>query len=139
MSRSKGAHSKRSLLALHDMERLALNPIEMLKTVYEEAMSAYKRERGLSDKGDAGPGYLAIAGKAASDLASYKHPKLSAIAIQDFSDDSTTESLTTREAIEIIKSDPFLPRQIETTQIIESSSSAINTPYLPAGIDKDEK
>lgn len=97
------------------MERLGINPIEMLNEVYQEAMQSYKSGRGMSDKGDPGAAYLAQALGAAKSLASFKHPTLSALAIKDMKEldeAAKTKPLTTREAIEIIKSDPFNPTSI---------------------------
>lgn len=139
---NKRSFNKRTLLAHHDMERLSLNPIEMLKTIYDEALNAYRSGRGLSDKGDAGAAYLSVAGKAASDLAGYKHPKLSAMAIADFTEDSEKRrALTTEEAINIIKGDPFAPegvRAIDTKRVLESLKSTIQIPSLPMGESNED-
>lgn len=138
----KGSFSKKTLLAINDMERLGVNPIEMLKQVFDESFRAYKDERGYSNKGDAGAGYLAVAGKAASDLASYKHPKLSAMAIADLTDaNSSDRVLTTEQAIAIIKSDPFAPESIQgldTSRVVESMASTIENPALPIGDANNE-
>lgn len=132
----KGSINKKTLLATHDMDRLGINPIEMLKQIFDESMNAYRKERGLTKRGDSGAGYLAVAGKAAADLASYKHPKLSAIQIKDVTnDEATSDVINTEKAIEIIKNDPFA---LSSAQIVETINSTIQTPFLPSGV-KDEK
>lgn len=132
----KGSVSKKSLLASYDMERLGVNPIEMLKTIYDESLEAYRSGRGLTKMGDTGSAYLAVAGKAAADLASYKHPKLSAVQIKDVSnEDSTNDVINTERAIEIIKSDPFA---ISSAQVVETMKSTIQSPFLPSGIGDDK-
>lgn len=135
----KGRPNKNSLLAHSDMERLGANPIEMLVEVYKEAMQAYRSGRGYGEKSDAGSQYLAVAGKAAIDLAKFKHPTLSAVAIKDMSEDSAKAPLSTREAIDVLKSDPFAPKEIKeipTDRIVDAMKSQINTPFLPSGKDE---
>lgn len=126
-----------NLLAHADLDRLGANPIEMLVEVYREAMTAYRAGRGITEKGDNGAQFLAVAGKAAVDLAKFKHPTLSAIAVKDVSENnSDKEPLTTREAIDVIKSDPFAPKEIKnipTDRIVEAMNSSIQSPLLPTG------
>lgn len=134
----KGRPNRTTLLALGDMDRLGVNPIEMLVEVYREAMNAYKTGRGYGEKSDAGSQYLAVAGKAAIDLAKFKHPTLSAIAVKDMTQESERAPMTTAEAIDVIKSDPFAPKEIkeiETDKILQAMNSHINTPFLPTGKD----
>ena len=129
--RKPGIPNRTSLLATADMDRLGINPIEMLKQVYDEAMEGYRAGRGVSDKADTGAAWLSVARSAASDLASFKHPKLSAVAIKDLTQDSdTSRPVTTQEAIEIMKQDPFA---VKTADVIEQIKSSIDTPKLPGG------
>ena len=116
------------------MDRLGINPIQMLKEVYDRAISAYDSARGYSDKSDAGAGYLSVAGKAAADLAKFKHPTLAALAVKDMTDPkSESKPMTTQQAIEVIKSDPFSPKSIEASDVIDAMKSNITTPLLPIG------
>lgn len=132
-----GSKNKRSYLAIEDLERLGCNPIEKLLEIAQMNIDAYKCGRGLSDRGDAGPQYLANATRAYIELAKFKHPTLSAVAIKDLSDDSNTKKpLSTAEAIEVLKKDPFAPKdfkEIPTEKIMDAMSSNIQTPFLPAG------
>ena len=124
--------------AMIDFDRLGINPIECLWECFQEAMKSYKEGRGMSDKGDPGSQYLAVATKAATELASYKHPKLSAIAFKDLSDNDTKTPLTTAQAIEILKADPFAPKEIKdisTDRIVNAMNSTIKNPMLPSGVD----
>ena len=133
--------NKLNILAHNDLDRLGANPIEMLVEVYREAMQAYKSGRGITDKADNGAQFLAVAGKAAVDLAKFKHPTLSAIAVKDMTPESEgKEPLTTAQAIDVIKSDPFAPKEIKeipTDRIVEAMNSPLNAPFLPMG--KKEK
>lgn len=147
----KGVPNKVSLLAKHDLDRLGLNPIEELhrciqelKELKEEALKAYKEMRGYGEKADAGTQYLANAIKAVSDqaviannLAKFKHPTLSAIALKDLNEDASHKApLNTAQAIEVLKLDPFATKELKempTERIIESMNSTINAPALPLG------
>lgn len=136
LERKKGRGNRLNILAHEDLKRLGANPIEMLVEVYKESMAAYKSMRGYSEKSDAGAAYLSVAGKAAVDLAKFKHPTLSAVALKDVSQDSDKTPLTTSQAIDIIKNDPFAPpeiKDIETDKIVDAMNSTINAPFLPTG------
>lgn len=124
---------KRSFLAIHEMERLKIRPIEMILTVYTRALAAYDEARGLSDKSDAGAAYLAVAGQMATKLAAFQYPSLSAMAVGEMSKESKdVKPMTTAEAVRIINSDPFLKKQLITDlPTIESD------PILPIGVTKD--
>lgn len=132
-----GRPNRANILAHKDLERLGLNPIEMLAEVYKEALAAYRSGRGLTDKGDAGAQYLAVAGKAAVDLAKFKHPTLSAIAVKDATEsEKDSRVISTAQAIDIMKADPFAPKELKdipTTDIVDAMKSQINTPFLPEG------
>lgn len=149
--RPVGSPSKISMLAHKDMERLGINPIEELnrcmqelKELKEEALKAYKSMRGYGEKNDAGTQYLASAIKAVSDqasiahnLAKFKHPTLSAIAVKEISDGtSERQPLNTAQAIDILKADYFAPKELKETpteNIVEAMKSTINAPFLPSG------
>ena len=124
----KGLPNKLSMTALADLERLGLNPIEMMKQVFDEAMTAYKSGRGYSDKNDAGTGYLAVAAKMATDLAKFKHPTISGIAIADLrGQDEAKEPMTTEQALKIIQSDPFAPESLkglDTSRVVEMMTTS---------------
>lgn len=130
--RKPGVPNKTSLLATADMDRLGINPIEMLKKVFDEAMNSYY-EGGKSPDAKIDPSaqYLSIARAAASDLASYKHPKLSAVAFKDLSNPGdAAKPATTQEAMKILKQDPFA---IKTEEVVKQIDSTIQTPALPVG------
>jgi hypothetical protein len=101
-----GTINKKSLLAIAELERLSANPIEMLNEVYLKAMEAFKDPANNKN-----PAYLATALQAASKLASFRYPTLSAVSIKDLElDKIDVKPMTTREAIEIILKDPFLKK-----------------------------
>ena len=147
----KGVPNKISLLAKNDLDRLGINPIEELhrcmqelKELKEEALLAYKSMRGYSSEKDVGPQYLANAIKAVSDqasiahnLAKFKHPTLSAIAVKELSDGhNERQPLNTAQAIDILKADYFAPKELKETpteNIVEAMKSTINAPFLPSG------
>lgn len=137
----RGKPNKISLNALTDLDRLGINPIEMLWECYQEAMKSYREGRGMSDKGDPGSQYLAVATKAATELAGYKHPKLSAIAVKDMTESDQRKAITTAQAIAILKADPFATKEvqeiIETKSVVEAMESTIQKPLLPIGEAND--
>lgn len=136
----KGIPNKLSMNAILDMDRLGINPIEALWECYQEAMKSYKSGRGMSEKGDAGSAYLAVATKAATELANYKHPKLSAIAVKDMSENTGKSPITPEQAIRALQNDPFAPKEIKeikTEEIIKTMNSTIKTPSLPFGNENE--
>lgn len=131
---------RHSLLAIYELDRLGLNPIEMLAETYKLALEAYKSGRGWNDRGDAGAAYLGVAVKAASDLAKFKHPTLSAVGIKDLDSAEPKETINTAKAVEVLKSDPFAPKEIKeipTDRIINALNSTIQSPFLPSGRRED--
>ncbi len=129
-----GIPNKNSLVARAEMDRLGINPIEMLKRVFDEAMKSYETGRGMTEKGDSGVGYLATACAAAKELAGFKHPKLSAIAVKDVTSEESQArvSMTTQEALKVLQSDPIL-KQVTTGQVVEAMATPMDAPILPKG------
>lgn len=126
-----GLPNKKSLLARADMDRLGINPIEYLNRVFTEAMNSYEKSYP-TEKGDPRPGYLAIARSAASDLASYYYPKLSQVAVKDFTKEQDAANLmSTKDAVKVIESDPF--KQIQTKDVVDQINSSIEVPNLSKG------
>lgn len=77
-----------------------LDPIDMLYEIY-----FLSRDRSQEVGDDTAASYLSVAGKAASDLAKYIYPTLSAIKI-----DQTVKNenaMTVKEAMKVIMEDPF--------------------------------
>lgn len=148
MARPPGVPHKRSFLAIYELDRLGIEPIQMLFECYNEAMKKYKALQIDGDDQesdheysknsrkapmiDTGHNYLNAAIAAASKLASYKYPTLSALAIKDMADlekAKDAKPLTTADAIRIIKSDPFMAK--------EMSIEPKETPNeLPMGLNK---
>lgn len=143
MARTPGAKARRTLMAYEDIERLGIDVLENLMETRKMALDAYKSGRGLSDKGDAGVGYLGLVMRADIELLSLKYAKLSAIAFKDISDNTSSEkTISTAEAVEIIKNDPFSPpeiKNIETDRVLDAMKSNIATPFLPSGMDEINK
>jgi hypothetical protein len=141
-----GAVRRASLSAHVDMDRMKINPIEMLKEVFDESMKAYRSGRGYGESGDAGPYYLSVAEKAATCLARFKHPTMAPITVQDlYKDNKEASILTTEQAVSALKADPFAPKEVKeisTERVINAMESQIKEPFLPAGIidklDQDE-
>jgi hypothetical protein len=119
------------------LERLGCNPIEKLLEIAQMNIDAYKSGRGLSEKGDSGPSYLANATRVYIELAKFKHPTLSAVAIKDMADHNEGKApLSTAAAIEVLKADAFAPnsfKEIPTEKILDAMSSGLNAPFLPSG------
>jgi hypothetical protein len=130
--RKPNAFKRTSLMAISDIERLGLNPIEMLAEVYNLALKGYKEGRGISEKADNGAAWLAVARQAADNLASYKYPKLAAMAVKDMTDPANeAKPLTTAEAVKVLEQDPF--KTVSDAQVIDGMQSNIQTPMLPGG------
>jgi hypothetical protein len=143
--------SARSMLASYDLNRLGVNPIEeAVKAVREldelkkTALEAFKQMRGYGESGDAGTQYLATAVKCVAEkasinlkLARFKHPELSAVAFKDVSGDhEETKPMTTLDAVNIIKNDPFAPAAVKnanTDDVLKAMESPLETPFLPIG------
>lgn len=154
-NRQKRGIDVRSMMASYELDRLGVNPIEELtrcmnelKDLKNEALAAYKSMRGYGEKNDAGTQYLASAIKAVSDqaaiaktLAGFKHPTLSAVAVKDVTDSNTSKApMTTSQAIETLKSDPFAPqslKEIPTERILDAMNTPLNAPFLPSGNKND--
>ena len=139
MAENKGPRQKirrGSYLAIHEAQRLGLNPIEMLAEVYQLAIQGYKDNRGITDKMDGGAQWLAVARQAADSLANYVHPKLSAVAVHEImamDEQNKRASMTTEEAIKVISEDPFLKNQVKNRDVIEQINVVREKPLLPVG------
>lgn len=150
-TKGKGAISAKSLLASFHLDRLGHNPLEeVIKAIKEldelksESLRAFKELRGYSSSADAGTQYLATAVKCVTDkaainlkLARFKHPELSAIAIQDVSDRGDDKApMTTADAIRVIAADPFAPasiKDVNTDDVIKAMNTHFDAPALPIG------
>lgn len=131
---------KTSHLAINEAKRLGLNPIEMLAEVYQLAIDGYKKDRGITDKSDSGAQWLSVARAAADSLASYVHPKLSAIAVHELislEQQNKSKVMTTEEAVTVIMQDPFLKSKVHDSDIVEQMTKAREKPLLPVG-EKNE-
>lgn len=120
MAEARGRLQKKSFLAIYELEKRGVEPIDMILDVYKAAMKSYLERHG--SQFDPGSPYLSIALKAAERLASYKYPTLTAMAIKDISEaDKSAKPLTTAEAIKIIQADPFAPpeiKRIDTNELL---------------------
>lgn len=128
-----------ALLAIDKLERLGCEPLAEIV----EAMKYAKKktieggnidENGRSDQSQ----FLALWIKSAETLAKFKHPTLSAIAIQDISEsDKDKRVMTARDAIEVIKRDPFSPssvKNISTEKVLDAmEETGKMLPKLPEG------
>jgi hypothetical protein len=139
MAKPLGALNKRTMLAVEDLNRIGINPIEEIA----EAMQFAKKmalkggnfdSDGKTDQAQWGALWL----RGATELAAFKHPKLSALAIKDLRDDAEANAkpLTTAEAVKIIESDPF-KKPTTSSQVLDAMQSKIQAPFLPSG-GKDE-
>ena len=140
--RIKGQAIKRTMLAAHDLERLGCNPMTEIFEAMEYAKMMTKKGGNYSDDGRTDQAnWAALWLKSAETLASYKHPKLSAVAIHEIGENKNTrQPLSTQEALKILQNDPMAPqaiKAIDTDRVVEAMSSQIKAPFLPMG-GKDE-
>lgn len=150
MAKKVGTRNIKSYLAIHEMKRLGLNPLEeALKCINElddikkKSLESYDKMRGYNDKGDAGTSYLSTARSAVRDkadiymnLCKFAFPTLTAVAIQDFAEESSEKTINTKEAIDIIRSDPFT--RSTTEKVISAMTNVESLQSLPVGV-KDDK
>lgn len=152
MGRPLGRKNMRSYIGADELDRLRINPIEeAIKTLaeldklIEMNVLAYQSGRGLTEKGDAGPQYLANAVRCVSEkketymtLAKFKYPTLSAIAIKDMTDrNENKEPMTTAEAIKVIQSDPFRPKEVKSEDIVHAITDVREMTVLVPGDAND--
>lgn len=136
MAKTPGAIGKRSLLAIDELNRLGASPLEEIYEALQFAKDKTKKGGNFDADGKSDQSqWAALWLKAASELAVYKHPKLSAIAIKDMAMDAEKEAkpVTTLEAIKIIDNDPFNPKNITSEQVLDAMKSQHKAPLLPSG------
>ena len=153
--RPAGSLSARTMLAVYDLNRLGVNPIEEavkavkeLEEMKQLAIKAFTQMRGYGENGDAGTQYLATAVRCISEkasinlkLAKFKHPELSAVAIKDVTEREETKPMTTLDAVNIIKNDPFAPQSIQkvnTEDVLRAMDTPLEAPCLPLGAMSDK-
>ena len=126
--------NKRDFLAIKDLERLGANPIEEIWEALQYAKKMTIKGGNWTDKGTDHAVWGGIWLRAATDLAKFKHPTLSAIAMKDMTEDSSKrETLTAEQAMKIIQSDPSYPKELKTEDVIDAMNTPINNPLLPGG------
>lgn len=81
--------------------------VNMQLDVYNKAMKAFDDCRGLSDKGDAGPGYLQACNTAVGILAKYAFPAMAAVQIQNLNENLNDKVIDAVQIRETILNDPF--------------------------------
>lgn len=140
---ANGGNRKRTtrglaILAIDQLERMGLEPIAEIVEALNFAKAKAQAggnvdENGKSDQSQ----FVALWLKSAETLAKFKYPTLSAIAVEALNDPENKKTLTTREAIEVIKGDPFAPKEIKeipTDKIIDAmAESGKLLPALPKG------
>lgn len=143
VSNRKGMPNKASLSAIRHLDRLGISPIdeiwEALKFNKQKTLSGGNiNDMGNSDQA----AFAALWLKAAVDLAKFKHPVLAAIAVKDLDADQQERALpmTSQQALEVLRRDPFLPKDaIPTEHVIEAMESNMTAPSLPIGKTTNEK
>lgn len=120
-------------MAIYEMERLGIAPIQMLLDVFNESLLAYRSGRGLTEKGDAGAAYLSVAVTAASKLASFRYPTLSAMAVEQIGSDNDKKVMTTKEAMKVIQQDPFCPPEVKSLDLDLLPEKDLAAEGLPIG------
>lgn len=128
-----------AILAIDKLERLGCEPlaeiVEALNFAKKKTLSGGNiDENGRSDQSQ----FLALWIKSAETLSKFKYPTLSAIAIQDLQgSDKDKRVMTARDAIEVIKADPFAPqsvKEISTDKVLDAmEETGKMTPKLPMG------
>jgi hypothetical protein len=134
--KKKTSHSL-TQLAFDKLERLGLEPLQELY----EAMTFAKNktlEGGNFDKKNSTDqaNFLALWIKSAETIAKFRYPMLAAVAVQ-VSGQEDRKSLSTMEAIEVIKNDPFSTKEVKeipTGKILDAmQETGKMLPKLPSG------
>lgn len=129
----QGKSNKLSMTARAEMDLKGIRPIDLLLEVYTTAMQAYKSGRGLTDKGDSGPGYLMTAGKAAADLMKYYAPTMTAVAVQ-IQGEGEESPKTALDAAKIVKEDPFFKHaKLIADKALMNPEEKVMDPILVSG------
>lgn len=137
MSHKKKSVHLKTLTAVKALERLGLDPIA---EIYEamcfakemaKAGGNINSENGTTDQSTFVNAWL----KGAVDLARFRYPMISAIAIQDLTErGDSAKPMTSIEALEIIKKDPFL---LENKDVVDAMKTSNSFTILPKG-NKDD-
>ena len=100
MSAPPRARNKLNLLAYERLAQLGLDPMTMLIEAID-----YNKQATLSG---GGPEYAGHWLRGCCELMKYRYPALSAVAIKDVSDKERKAPMTSQQAIEVLRKDPFL-------------------------------
>jgi len=122
MAGKKGVINRASLLANGRFEKLGLDPLDMLL----EAI-AFNKDQAISR---CDPDFASAWLRGCVELMKYKYPVLSAVAIQDVTPREDKSTMTSQQAIEALKKDPFLSDP--KTPVVD-----IHNALLPKGKQND--
>lgn len=115
--KASGTIHKRDLVAKLELASKGINPIDMLKEVFDLSIASFKSGRGHGSEYDAGPQYLAVAQQAAKRLSEFYAPKIGDIKPEevpeyDEKDIQTYTALDAQKIREVIMSDPFAGKEL---------------------------
>jgi len=141
MSRTAKGTLRKDALANIRLDQLGLDPLEEVVQALRFNKEMTLKGGNFDNQGKTDQAqFAALWLKAALDLARFKYPVLSAVAVKDLAGtEQSKEPLTTSQAIDVIKSDPFAPKEIKeipTDRIVEAMNSQLNAPFLPSGEKK---
>ena len=111
-----------TLLAKYRLDKLGLDPLDMLLDAIN-----FNKESAIAGEGAE---YAAAWLRGCCELMKYRYPVLSAVAIQDVTEKSDRQPMTSQQAIEVLKRDPFL--QDNKTPLAD-----IQQALLPKGAEND--
>lgn len=111
--------TKRDLMARLELASKGINPIDMIKEVFDESMRAYRSGRGFSESYDAGPTYLAVSFQCAKRMSEFYAPTWKPVDPEHLKDMLTESDATKVEALDadrirqVILNDPFAKKHLE--------------------------
>jgi|WetSurMetagenome_2_1015567.scaffolds.fasta_scaffold158763_2 hypothetical protein len=134
---NRNAPKRTTLRAIEIIDRLGAKPLDEIYEALKFAKEMTKSGGNVSDKGVSDQAsFLAAWIKSAELLAKFMYPTLSAVAVQEVGQDKDRVPMTSQQALDVIKKDPFFPKDITTEMTIKALKQADdveNPPTLPIG------
>lgn len=135
---NKNRPLRRSLTMRDELKSLGIVPSYLVLEIMQEAMTAFKEGRGVSEMGDPGPAYLAIAMRGADTLARYNYASMKAVQITLDEAKKHFDASDPKQLLKAVVDDPFFTdeQREELAKFLEKKKD-IKTlkppPGLPSG------
>lgn len=111
LNANKDRPLRRSLTMREELKSLGVVPSYMILEVMQKAMEAFESHRGMSEKGDPGTAYLAIAMKGAETLARYNYASMKAVQVTVEEAKKHFDSSDPKQILQAVLMDPFFTEE----------------------------